>query len=68
MLAAAVREIYQVDPKAEGIGGGTVASFLRRKGLPVAVWATLDDLAHQPNEYCNISNMMNDARFLPYAP
>ena len=62
LLAGAVREIYQVEPKAQGIGGGTVASFLRRKGLPVAVWATLDDLAHQPNEYCNISNMMNDAR------
>ena len=27
-----------------------------------AVWSTLDDLAHQPNEYCRIKNMINDAK------
>jgi len=61
-LTKAIREIYQVESKAQGIGGGTVAAILRRKGLPVAVWATLEDMAHQPNEYCIISNMINDSR------
>jgi succinyl-diaminopimelate desuccinylase len=60
-LSEAIEEIYHTKAKAMGIGGGTVAAILRRKGLPVAVWATLEDMAHQPNEYCIISNMMNDA-------
>ena len=62
LLTAAVREVYQVEAKAMGIGGGTVAALFRREGYPVAVWSTLDDLAHQPNEYCRISNLLNDAK------
>jgi succinyl-diaminopimelate desuccinylase len=62
LLEEGIREIYHVEPRAQGIGGGTVAAFFRRKGIPAAVWSTLDDLAHQPDEYCKISNMMNDAR------
>jgi succinyl-diaminopimelate desuccinylase len=61
-LTEAVNQIYGVEAKPQGIGGGTVAAIFRRKGYPVAVWSTLDDLAHQPNEYCTISNMMNDAK------
>jgi len=61
-LASAVKQIYGVDARPGGIGGGTVAAIFRRRGYPVAVWATLDDLAHQPNEYCIISNMINDAK------
>ena len=45
-----------------GIGGGTVAAFFRRAGLPAAVWMTQTDTAHQPNEYCLISNIMTDAK------
>jgi succinyl-diaminopimelate desuccinylase len=61
-LAAAIKEVYGIQAKAQGIGGGTVAAIFRRLAYPVAVWSTLDDLAHQPNEYCRISNMMNDAK------
>lgn len=61
-LKTAVREIYNVDAKPMGIGGGTVAAVFREAGLPVAVWCTLDDMCHQPNEYAVISNMVNDAR------
>lgn len=61
-LKAAIKQIYHIDATAQGIGGGTVAAIFRRKGFPVAVWSTLDDLAHQPNEYCKIENMMNDAK------
>jgi succinyl-diaminopimelate desuccinylase len=62
LLEEGIREIYKVEPRVQGIGGGTVAAFFRRKGIPAAVWSTLDDLAHQPDEYCKISNLMNDAR------
>ena len=62
LLTSAVKKVYHVEARPRGIGGGTVAAIFRRKGYPVAVWATLDDLAHQPNEYCIISNLINDAK------
>ncbi len=61
-LQAGVKAVYGVDAKPMGIGGGTVAAFFRKAGLPVAVWSTLDDTCHQPNEYAVISNMVNDAK------
>ncbi|MEJ2055661.1 MAG: M20 family metallo-hydrolase [Calditrichaceae bacterium] len=61
-LQTAVKAVYNVDAAPMGIGGGTVAAIFRRAGYPAAVWSTIDDLAHQPNEYCVISSMMNDAR------
>jgi succinyl-diaminopimelate desuccinylase len=61
-LTTAIKEVYGIEAKPQGIGGGTVAAIFRRLEYPVAVWSTLDDLAHQPNEYCRISNMMNDAK------
>jgi succinyl-diaminopimelate desuccinylase len=62
MLEKAVDNVYGIKARPMGIGGGTVASFLRKKGFQVAVWSTIDDLAHQPDEYCRISNLMRDAR------
>ena len=62
LLTMAIKQVYGVEAKPQGIGGGTVAAIFRREGYPVAVWSTLDDLAHQPNEYCKISNMINDAK------
>ncbi len=61
-LQQGVKAVYQVEAKPMGIGGGTVAAFFRKAGLPVAVWSTLDDTCHQPNEYAVISNMVNDAK------
>lgn len=66
VLMDGVREVYKVEPKAQGIGGGTVAAFLRRHGYAAVVWSRMDDLAHQPNEYCLISNMVNDARVMAF--
>ncbi|MEG2928925.1 MAG: M20 family metallo-hydrolase [Oscillospiraceae bacterium] len=45
-----------------GIGGGTCAAILRAYNIPSVVWSTLDDLAHQPNEYVIISNVINDTK------
>ncbi len=61
-LKKAVKDVYHIDARPMGIGGGTVAAIFRRAGYQAAVWSTLDDLAHQPNEYCKISNMINDAK------
>ena len=61
-LIRAIKSIKGEIAKPMGIGGGTVAAFLRREGIPVAVWATIDERAHQPNEYCTLDNIINDAK------
>ena len=63
-LAAALKKVHGIDAKCIGIGGGTVAAELRREGIDAAVWSTLDDQAHQPNEYCKIDNLLADAMTL----
>jgi succinyl-diaminopimelate desuccinylase len=45
-----------------GIGGGTVAACIRRKGFHAAVWARMDETMHGPNEYCILSNLLGDAK------
>jgi len=45
--------IYQVHGKAAvtgGISGGTCAAILRNAGYKVAVWETIENQAHSPNE------------------
>jgi len=61
-LKKAVRKVKGLEAKPMGIGGGTVAAFFRKAGLPAAVWSTQSDTAHQPNEYCLISDIMADAK------
>lgn len=63
-LAAAIKKVHGIDAKFIGIGGGTVGAELRREGYNAVVWSTLDDQAHQPNEYCKISNLIKDAQTL----
>ncbi len=61
-LTKAIKRVTGKDARPMGIGGGTVAAFFRQAGLPVAVWSTVSDTAHQPNEYCLISNVLADAK------
>lgn len=63
-LKSAIKLVYEVDAEAGGIGGNTVAAFLRNKGFNCAVWATILDQAHQPNETGSISSTINDARVM----
>ncbi|MEW6664227.1 MAG: M20 family metallo-hydrolase [Thermodesulfobacteriota bacterium] len=63
-LSRAIREVKGLDAVPTGIGGGTVAAFFRRAGLPAAVWLTESATAHQPNEYCLVSNLLGDAKVL----
>jgi succinyl-diaminopimelate desuccinylase len=61
-LAAAIKKVTGKKARPMGIGGGTVAASFRRDGIPAAVWGTMPDTAHQPNEYCLISNVIIDAK------
>ena len=60
-LKEKVREIYKTEPQLTGIGGGTVAAYLRNEGIDAAVWGRLDETAHMPNEYCKMENLQGDA-------
>ena len=62
LLAAAVREVYKVDAKPIGIGGGTVGAYLRNDGYDSVVWARQDETAHQPNENAKMENIIGDAK------
>jgi succinyl-diaminopimelate desuccinylase len=67
-LKKAIKLMRGVDAKAIGIGGNTCASFFRKAGVHTAVWATLVGTAHNPNEYCLIDNMVNDAKVFALLP
>ncbi|MDR0448648.1 MAG: M20 family metallo-hydrolase [Treponema sp.] len=64
MLSAAVKEIYGTSTRPVGVGGATVGSFLRKKGIHCVVWSRIDDTAHQPNEYTLITNILGDAKVI----
>ncbi len=61
-LARAIREVYKVEPKAIGIGGGTVGAYLRNAGFDAVVWARMEETAHQPNESSLLVNLIGDAK------
>lgn len=61
-LKAAIARIYGVQAQAVGIGGATVAAFLRQKGLPAAVWGCLENTCHQPDERSSITATIKDSQ------
>jgi succinyl-diaminopimelate desuccinylase len=65
-LQQAIRRVYGREATPQGIGGGTVAAFFRQQGLPAAVWMTANEGAHQPNEFCYLSHLLEDARVLAH--
>ncbi|MEE1182338.1 MAG: M20/M25/M40 family metallo-hydrolase, partial [Treponema sp.] len=65
-LALAIKNVHNVEPKFIGIGGGTVAAELRNMGIDAVVWSSMDELAHQPDEYCIIENIARDAATIAY--
>ena len=62
LVAKYAKEVYRNQPKVQGVGGGTVAAYLRNAGYPAVVFSKLDEKMHQPNEYCSIKNTMGDAK------
>lgn len=63
-LSKAIQKVYPITPRVIGIGGGTVGAYLRNAGFDAVVWSTIEETAHQPNEYCRISNMIGDAKVM----
>lgn len=62
MLKKAIWKSLKVKANVGGIGGGTCAAFFREAGIPAAVWSTVYEVAHQPNEYSEINNLMGDSK------
>lgn len=65
-MLSAIRAVHANNPKPMGIGGGTVASFLRRLDIPAVVWSSLLGTAHQPNEHSSIRNTLTDAQVMAH--
>jgi succinyl-diaminopimelate desuccinylase len=61
-LAQAIQEIYGVQPRPCGIGGQTVATFFRKKGLAAAVWEKIEGWAHAPNERILVDNLVGNTK------
>ena len=66
MLREAIKKTEGKDVKVGGIGGGTCAAYFRKTGIPAVVWSTMDEMAHQPDEYAKIDSMVNDAKVFAY--
>ena len=60
-LKEAIRAVHGIKARTIGIGGGTVGAELRREGMNCVVRSTMDELAHMPNEYCIVENIVKDA-------
>jgi len=60
LLSKAVQVITGMKPRLVGIGSQTVANLFRRDGIPTAVWSTIADVPHEPNEYSIIKNLISD--------
>ncbi len=62
----AVRTVYQVEPKAMGHGGTSIAKQIRDAGIPTVLYSKTDDRLHTSNEYCVIDNMIGDCKILAH--
>jgi len=63
-LKKAIKELRGKEAFITGIGGGTFARYLREIGIPAVVWATGCEVEHQPNEYCRIKDIVEDAKVM----
>jgi succinyl-diaminopimelate desuccinylase len=66
MLEQALIQVRGKKPTIGGIGGGTCAAYFREANIPAVVWSTVEETAHQPNEYTIIENLVNDAKIFAY--
>ena len=63
LLVSSIRGVLKTEPKMGGIGGGTFAAFFRRKDIPAVVWSQENEgVAHQPDEFTEISYVVNNAK------
>ncbi|MCL2792987.1 MAG: M20 family metallo-hydrolase [Spirochaetaceae bacterium] len=66
LMKKAIKEVYGKKSKLIGIGGGTVAAHLRKKGIDAVVWSRIDGTAHMPNEHCKLDHLEGDAVVMAY--
>lgn len=64
LLEKAIHEVYNIKAKPVGIGGGTMAAYLRNTGIDCAVWTKTQVSLHQPNEYVLLNNIITDAKVM----
>ena len=65
-LARAVSAVHGRTAQPMGIGGNTVAGAFRELGLNAAVWSTICENAHSPNEFTLLSYLEADAKVLAH--
>ncbi|MEO0112933.1 MAG: M20 family metallo-hydrolase [candidate division WOR-3 bacterium] len=65
-LKKAIKDVLNQNPRLIGIGGGTVAAIFRKKGFQPVVWGKIAGVAHQPNEYSVIENMIDSTKIYAY--
>jgi len=61
-LRDSISSVIGKDPETVGVGGGTCANFCRLAGYNAYVWQCGGGSLHQPNEYCDLNNLMTDAK------
>ncbi|MBI4861897.1 MAG: M20 family metallo-hydrolase [Candidatus Riflebacteria bacterium] len=66
-VMGAIQTVYGVRSTPAGIGGGTMAANFRRLGLSAAVFSRVENTAHQPDECCNLDNLLGDAKVFALA-
>ncbi len=61
-LTDAIKAAKGLKARPLGIGGGTCAAPFRRHGIEAVVWSTIDETAHDANEYSVVDNLVGDAQ------
>jgi len=61
-LVRVIQKVRSIRAKPVGIGGGTVAAPLRRKGYDAVVWSTTDEVGHGIDEYARLDHLVADAK------
>ncbi len=65
-IARAMKSLRKRRTNTMGIGGGTVAKFFRDAGFYCAVWSTMDETAHNPDEYAKLPYILEDAKIFAH--
>lgn len=68
LVGSAIVRMTRKKPHYVGIGLRTVGNFFRSKGIPTAVWSTVDDVPHEPNEYSRIESLISDTKVFAAMP
>jgi len=68
LVEKAISRVTKKQSQFVGIGGQTVGNLFRKKGIPTAVWSTVDEVGHEPNEYSRIANLISDTKVFAAVP